>query len=112
AMATLDIPGLIAHGTHDVEKLAEKTGTRPESLARLLQYLADRSLLLRTGPDTYDLAPHSRVLAEDSDFRNQIAEGGPMHKMEQAYAGLLDTMRTGHAAYPGIHGRPLYEDFD
>jgi O-methyltransferase domain/Dimerisation domain len=108
-MAKLTIPDLLAEGPQGVDELARATETNASSLYRLMRALASLGLV-RERPDG---------LFETTDLGRCLATGAPGNLRARAilngdgwypaWGDLLDSVRTGEAAFDRVTGRPLFE---
>lgn len=110
--ATLGVPDLIATGVNTAAGLAERTGTNPDALRRVLRHLVAIEVLATQG-DHYANTPLGDALragrAESNglmplDIRTAVG------RIELAAFGLLDCVRTGVPAYQTVHGRAFWDD--
>ncbi|ONI82555.1 hypothetical protein ALI22I_41660 [Saccharothrix sp. ALI-22-I] len=110
---TYRLPDLVAEGCTGVAELAERSGTDPDALRRVLRHLVNLGLFTEAGPDQVELAPRGRVLLADHpaqlarflDQSNSWAE-----RTDRAVPGLLESVRTGTSAWRSVFGRPFWED--
>jgi len=110
--ATLGLADLITdEGTH-LDDLASWVGADRDALGRLLHFLAARGVFVETAPGVFALTEAARMLREDhpARLRRWFDLDGAGGAMDRAYAGLLDTVRTGAPAYPKVMGREFWED--
>ncbi|SMF77054.1 methyltransferase [Streptomyces sp. Amel2xC10] len=112
AAATLRMADHIAAGHDTVLSLAERTGTDPDLLGRVLQFLACRGVFTEPSPGTYALTPVSLTLLEGhpSGLREWLDASGVGARMDAAVGDLLGALRSGEPSYPRLHGRAFYED--
>lgn len=110
--ATLRLPDLVASGATTTSALAERTGTDPDALRRLLRHLVAIGVLARQG-EHYSLTPLSEAMREGRgenrgpltlDVRSAVG------RIQLAAVGLLDCVRTGVPAYQTVHGRGFWDD--
>ncbi|GAA3283628.1 MULTISPECIES: methyltransferase [Dactylosporangium] len=108
AAAKLDLADLIDGGTRDVATLAERTGTNPEALYRVLRALAGEGIFTETGPREFGMTPAAIGLlstGDDSVKNLAIFYGKEVH---QAYGRILDSLKTGTPAIDAIYGMTLW----
>lgn len=109
--ATLRLADHIHQGCGQVDELAARAGAHPGALARLLRYLACRGVFRETAPGTFALTPTARLLRTGPAARLQAwLDLDGAGRMDLAFAGLLDAVRTGQPSYAGVAGRPFWED--
>ncbi|MBF0688251.1 MAG: methyltransferase [Cellulomonas sp.] len=114
AVATLHVADLVAAGVTDSDELAERCDVRPEALRRVLHYLAVRGFFVEVAPTRFTLSPLGELLRDDHPLglRPHFDLEGVTHRMEQAYAHLMTSLRTGGPAYRVAHGTDLYDDVE
>lgn len=107
--AVLGIADELRGGAATSDQLAAATGAHPESLYRLLRYLASVGVLEQVESDGFRLTPVGRLLRADvpgSERERAIAYGTWNY---QAWSGLLHTIRTGEPAFDHVFGMPMYD---
>ncbi|GAA3140822.1 methyltransferase [Streptomyces rectiviolaceus] len=111
--ATLRLVDHIQDGARTVDELAARTGTHAPTLARLVRHLVVTGVL-QGGDDGTPLSATGvgLLLADDhpAQQRAWMDLNGAVARADLAFTGLLDTVRTGRPAYPGLYGRPFWED--
>ncbi|MEU9451598.1 methyltransferase [Streptomyces sp. NPDC048277] len=94
----------------DADTLANRTGTDPDALRRLLRYLATLGLL--TASDgTYHLTALGEPLRTGTEFSLHplaLLYGGPFY---DSFAGLPHSVRTGQEAFAHRHGQHHFRYF-
>jgi hypothetical protein len=112
AMATLRLADLIASGLTRVEDLAAAVDADGDGLRRLLVYLASRHVLRKTADGEFLLAPAGRLLMDGhpSHMRKVLDQEALASRVNLSAGALLESVRTGRAAYPSVFGRSFYED--
>lgn len=110
--ATLRLADLIADGGTGLADLALRAGADPGALGCLLRFLVARGVFDEPTPGVFAVNDAARWLREEHPgrLRRWLDLEGAAGAMDQAYAGLLETVRTGTAAYPVLSGRGLWED--
>lgn len=109
--ATLRIADHIAAGVRTAPELAELVHADADALERLMRYLAVRGLLSRDESGRYALTARGEPLRDDHPARLRFAldiEG--VGRAELSFVRLLDSVRTGEAAFPMQFGRSFWED--
>jgi SAM-dependent methyltransferase len=107
--AVLGIADELRDGAANSDRLAVATGAHPESLYRLLRYLASIGVLAGDDPAGFRLTPVGELLRSDvpgSERERAIAYGTWNY---QAWSGLLHTIRTGEPAFDQVFGMPMYD---
>jgi hypothetical protein len=111
AAATLRLADRIADGTTTTAELARAAGADPDALGRLLAYLSARGVFARRDDGGWALTPDAELL-RDEGLRAWLDIDGVGGRMDAAVPGLLESIRTGEAAYPRVHGRAIWDDDD
>ncbi|MDH2427098.1 methyltransferase [Sphaerisporangium sp. TRM90804] len=110
--ATLRLPDLLGSGCTEIADLARKSGTEAGALLFLMRYLVGKGLFTEPAAGHFELTSTGRALTDDhpSRLRASLDLNGTGGRFDLAYTGLLDTIRTGRAAYPQVFGRSLWDD--
>lgn len=110
--ATLRLADHVAAGADSVAALAERTGSDPDALGRLVDHLVSIGVLQRHDVDALSLTDLGGQLREGhpGNGRAWLDIEGPVGRAELSALRLLETMRTGRPAYPLIYGRGFWED--
>ncbi|MGX2993258.1 methyltransferase [Streptomyces sp. JNUCC 64] len=112
AVVTLGVPDLLADGAVGVDVLADRTGTVPDALHRVLRLLARRGVLTEPAPGAFGPTGLSRLLQSGHPMSMRPwldLDGGVAHG-DRACVHLLDALRTGGPVHALAHGRPVWED--
>lgn len=110
---TLRLPDLVAGGCTGAAELAERTGTDPDALRRVLRHLVDLGLFTATGPGRVELAPRGRVLVSDhpAQLARFLDQSNPWaRRTDRAVPGLLESVRTGASAWESVFGKSFWDD--
>ncbi len=112
--ATLHLADHLANGATDPAELASRTDTDPRALTRLLDHLADAGVVSPTSRGRYRLTDLGAQLidAHPAGIRSWLDLDGAIGHADLAFFGLLDSVRTGAAAYPKIFGTGFWDDLD
>lgn len=108
AAARLGLADLVAEGVGDIGELAEKTGTHPDGLYRLVRALASVEIFEEDRPRHFVTTPLSQCLqtdAEDSVKGLALFYGSAVY---QAYGRLVDSVRTGRPSFDEVYGKNLW----
>ncbi|MFE4973566.1 methyltransferase [Kitasatospora sp. NPDC056651] len=108
AMAELRIADHLARSTATARELAERTGTDPGALTRLLRYLTGLGMLRRTEDGRFALTEGGTLLTDghpDSLRGLALMYGGPCY---QAWGSLLYSLRTGQDAFSDVFGARFF----
>lgn len=108
AAVTLGIPELIVRGTTKAEDIAAAAGTDPVATAQLLRYLAALEVLTVDG-GRFALTEVGQELTNDYVI-DALDLNQPVARLGLAFAGLLDSVRTGKPSYATVLGRSLAEE--
>ncbi|MGL5866174.1 MAG: methyltransferase [Dermatophilaceae bacterium] len=111
-VCTLGVADLVAEGCDRVDDLAARTGTDASALARVLRHLAARGVITEPEPGRIALTEMGECLRDGhpSRMREWLSTDGAAGRMDQVYAALLTSVRTGEPAYRAIHGVSFYDD--
>jgi predicted O-methyltransferase YrrM len=112
AAATLGVADLVDAGKTSLADLATATGADPGALGRLLRYLVVRGVFTETAPGVYGSNDASAMLRSDhpSGQRPWLDVDGMAGRIEGTFSHLLDSIRTGGAAYPSRYGIDFWDD--
>lgn len=108
-IAEIGVADQVTDGPLGVEELAERTGTNADALYRVLRAAASKGVFTELSPRTFGLTPLAATLRSDVDgslrdvFRLQ---GQPC--MQEAYAAIGHSVRTGEPAFEHVHGTTLF----
>jgi len=109
AVTALNIADLVAAGTHDVDALAERTGTKADLLYRVLRALAGLGIFRETDDRHFVLTPQAEYLCSDKQgsLRDFILYlGSDWHY--RAWDQLPNTLRGGESSFDLAFGEPLF----
>lgn len=112
--ATLRLADLIPEKGMTLEDMAAQSGADQEALGRLLRFLAVRGVFAERSPGLFALTEAAQLLRQDHPvgLRSWLDLAGAGGLMDRAYAGLLETVRTGEPAYSKLSGRSLWDDLN
>jgi 2,7-dihydroxy-5-methyl-1-naphthoate 7-O-methyltransferase len=110
--ATLHLADHVAGGATTIPALAERTGSDPDALGRIVRHLIPVDVFTEGGDGTYGLGSLGRLLLSDDSARGRdwLDIGGAVGRADLALFRLLDTVTTGRAGYPLVYGRSFWED--
>ncbi|MET0865119.1 MAG: siderophore-interacting protein [Nakamurella sp.] len=112
--ATLNLIPLISAGQTTLGQLVGVSGADPRALGKLLRYLVTIGLLEhsddRAGPDQYSVTQLGSELDDEDAAALDLSTA--LGQLDLVFGGLLDTVRTGSASYPGIFGAPIDQHRD
>lgn len=108
--ATLNLVPLLLSGYTTARSLATAAGVDPTALAKLLRYLVAIGLLRteeNSDPIRYAVTPLGAELDDEDAVALDLDH--PLARLDGAFSGLLDAVRTGGAAYHATFGATLDE---
>ncbi|NBE80075.1 methyltransferase [Micromonospora rubida] len=109
--ARLEIADILDGKSMTAAELAERTGTHPEVLHRLLQMLTVPGVLERVG-DEFRLTEAYAPLRADHPFTQRHFAILAAELYDDAMAGMMHTVRTGRSGFKELYGMSLYEYLD
>lgn len=103
------IADAIGDGPTELGLIAQRTGSHPDPLRRVLNALAAQGIFERVGVERYSPTPLSRPLRSDvpNSQRAYIALGRLI--MHDAWSSIEETMRTGRPAFDIHFGEPAFD---
>ncbi len=112
AIAELGVADFVGEPRH-VDELAELTQSDPDALYRVLRALASVGVFTEVAPRTFGLTPLAGTLRSQAQgsMRN-LARYVGLRERQQAFAGLLHSVRTGEPAFDRVHGTDWWTYFD
>ncbi|MGW6215817.1 methyltransferase [Streptomyces sp. NPDC055109] len=112
--ATLRLADLIASGTNHLEDLAQAADAHADTLGRLLRFLTCRGIFTEPAPGAFAVNEAAQPLQDDhpGGLRLMLDFNEASGQMNLAFTDLLETVRTGEAAYSRMFGRTLWDDFN
>ncbi|MFG3254752.1 methyltransferase [Streptomyces sp. NPDC048172] len=112
--ATLHLADHIGEAAAPLPLLAERTGTQPRLLKRLLDHLVNADVLTEPEPGAYGLTATGEQLRGDFPGcpRDWLDISGAFGRGDLALVHLLETVRTGKPGYEAAYGRTFWEDLD
>ena len=105
AATKLGVPDALGKGPLTSAEVAQATGTRPETMHRLLRALAAFEVVRDLGDGTFELTPVGDCLRGDAP--NSVRALALMYGSDsswQASGQLAECVRTGQTAYRILHG--------
>lgn len=108
--ADLGLADLLARGPKTAEELAESTKADATSLNRLLRMLTGPGVFELEADGTFALtALGSTLKSEGADSVRDWALFVGAPEMWEVWAGLHESVLTGRASFPVVHGMPMWE---
>ncbi|GAA2710173.1 MULTISPECIES: methyltransferase [Streptomyces] len=105
--ARLEIADILDGGSMSSQELAERTGSDPEVLHRLLQMLTVPGVLERDG-EKFKLTEAYAPLRADHPFTQRHFAILAAELYDDAFAGLMHTVKTGKSGFQEVFGQSLY----
>ncbi len=107
--ATLGVADVLASAEHSPATIADKLGVDPGALNRLLRAAAELDLVRKDSEDRYVLTPCGHLLYQNdpNSVRAWAMHAGQPY-MWEAWARLLQSVQTGAAAFPQVHGTDVW----
>ncbi|WP_207934284.1 methyltransferase [Actinomadura sp. KC06] len=112
AIAEIGVADELVDGPLSVDELAERTGSDPDALYRMLRAVATRGVFTETSHRTFALTQLAQILR--SDLPNSLRDAFRMHGqkcMRDTFAEVGHTLRTGTPAFEYANGMPLFQYF-
>src|SRR5438067_5028566 len=109
AAARLGLADLLTDGPRTADDLAAATGTRPDTLYRLLRALASVGVFAEDGPRRFAPTPLAECLRSDvpgSQWAMAVLNGEEHY---HAWGELLYSLRTGKPAFDKLYGAPVFD---
>ena len=113
-VVTLRVPDQITSGVEDLHDLAAACGADPDALGRLLRFLVHKGVFAEVSPDKFALTDVGELLADrgGAGRAEYLDLGGSAARMDLAFAGLPEAIRTGGPGYASVYGRGFWADLD
>ena len=89
--------------------LAERTGTNPDALARLLRHLVQHGVFTEPRPGQFAANQTAALLRTGQPGAEWLNLDGFGGQMDLAFTGLMHTLRTGEPAWEQVFGRPFWD---
>lgn len=109
AAVTLGIPDLIVRGITTAAEIASAAGTEPRATAQLLRYLVALEVFTVDDDGRHGLTEVGQELTGEYVI-DALDLYQPVARLELAFAGLVDSVRTGRPSYAKVLGRSLAEE--
>ena len=110
--ATLRVADHIGSGRTTAPEIAHASAVDVDALERLLRHLVSVDVLGCDASHRYSLSERGEWLREDhvSGLRSVLDIRGPLGRAELSLVQLLDSVRTGEAAFPNVYERSFWDD--
>ena len=109
AAARLDLADHVADGAGDVEELAERTGTNPDALYRLMRALASVGMFHEEGSRRFAMTPPAQCLRTDGEDSVKDLALFYGNEVFRSYSRIVDSVRSGTPAFDAEYGTTLWE---
>ncbi|MFH8570517.1 methyltransferase [Streptomyces sp. NPDC017993] len=109
AVADLGVADQLTSGPLPVDEIAKRVDAHPGTLYRAMRAIASRGVFTEVAPSTFALNTMAETLRSDipGSMRDHFRyEGQPA--LQQAYAALGHSIRTGQCAFEQVHGTDLF----
>ncbi|WP_329110183.1 methyltransferase [Micromonospora sp. NBC_01699] len=106
--ARLEIADILDGGSMTAAEIAKRTETDPQVLYRLLQMLTVPGVVERVG-DEFRLSDAYAPLRADHPFTQRHFAIVAAELYDDAFAGLMHTVKTGRSGFKEVFGESLYE---
>lgn len=110
-LATLGIPALLDEGIESADELAARSGTQARALTSLLRWLVPTGVVSEPWPGSFRLGPVGQPLLEEWVAGGLSLDRAPV-LLEQSWAGLPHSLRTGEAGFPAVFGASFWDHLD
>jgi len=107
--ADLGIADLLAGGPRSVADLAAATRAHEPSLHRVLRMLTGPGVFREEADGCFAVTPLGATLQSRPDSVREWALFAGAPEVWAVWAGLRDSVITGKAAFPAVHGAPMWE---
>ena len=107
--AELGIADHVKDSPRSPAELAQRTGAHPDSLHRLLRYLASEHIFAEDESGRFGLTPLAEMLRSDSPTRVRDVARMMGSEPARACTALLHSVKTGECAFEHVFGAPLFE---
>jgi hypothetical protein len=108
--AALRVSDLLADGPRDLADLADASGCHSDAMYRLLRALASIGVYEELPDRRFGTTPLGETLESGrSESLAPWAEHTSRPYVREAWAGLLDSVRTGENAFARVHGQSVWE---
>ncbi|MEV5595092.1 methyltransferase [Streptomyces sp. NPDC052496] len=108
-VAELGVADQLADGPLPVDEIAKRVDAHPGALYRGLRAIAGQGVFTEVAPSTFALNPMAETLRSDvpGSLRDHFRYEG-LPALQQAYAALGHSIRTGQSAFEHVHGTDLF----
>ncbi|MEV1084710.1 methyltransferase [Streptomyces sp. NPDC050211] len=109
AVAELGVADQLAEGPLPVDEIAKRVDAHPGALYRAMRAIASRGVFTEVAPNTFALNTMAETLRSDipGSLRDHFRYEG-QSALQQAYAALGHSIRTGECAFEHVHGTDLF----
>ncbi len=92
--------------------LAERAGAAPEALARMLRHLVQHGVFTEPSRGRFAVNPTAALLRTGQPAATWLDLDGFGGRMDLAFTGLAQTVRTGQPAWEQVFGQPFWPYLD
>jgi hypothetical protein len=111
-LARLGVADLLEKAKLTAREIAERTGTDPDAMARILRAAVFNGVFVRSSDGRFENNRMSRALLDEEDSTRAFAIYFASKPNQNAWADLAETVRTGKNAFDRVHGSSVWEWFD
>jgi hypothetical protein len=112
AVAQLGVADALANGPLPIDELASRVGADADALGRLLRALIGRGIFRHRRDGRYELNSLAATLCSDASVSmTWAAQFYGSREQRERWTLLVDSIRTGNAAVPALHGKAGFEYF-
>ena len=111
AAVTYHLVEHVLDGQTTVDSLATAAGVHAHPLRKVLNVLRHSGLFTLDGDDNVAVTALGQFLTEDL-AHTRLDHNHGYARIDDAWPGLLHTLRTGEAGYPAVHGRTFWDALD
>lgn len=111
-LARLGVADLLEKAPLSALEIAERTGTNPDAMARVLRAVVFNGVFSRRSDGRFENNRMSRALLDEEDSTRAFATYFASKSNQHAWADLAETLRTGKNAFERVHGTSVWEWFD
>jgi hypothetical protein len=113
AAARFELADLIGDGERTAAELAERTGTHPDAMGRLLRAMASLTLLTEVAPGAFRLAPAGALLRTDRpDSMHAFTRMFTDAALVRPWLRLEESVRTGQRVFDDEFGTDFFAYLD
>jgi 2,7-dihydroxy-5-methyl-1-naphthoate 7-O-methyltransferase len=111
-VATLRLVDLMDTGPRQVSELAQAAEVDAGALGQVMRHLTAQGVFEEVAPGAFAPTALGELLRSDgpTGLRPYLDLDGGLGRSDLAFAGMLESVRTGRASYPGMFGASFWDD--